>query len=132
MTSVTSNEIVLVRLLSALEKYWLIDWLIDCYMQHINKSIFTDCSEHVYARWGLTTSRRSYQMCSIKKTILKNFLIFTGKHLRWSLFNKKRLQHRCFPVNIKKFFRTAFLKNICERLLLNSFLKVNEPRISHL
>ena len=40
-----------------------------------------------------------------------------------SLFNKafnlkKRLQDRCFPVNITKFLRTPILKNICEQLLL--------------
>ena len=40
--------------------------------------------------------------------VLKNFDIVTGKHLCWSLFqarnfNKKRLQHRFFPVNIAKF-----------------------------
>ena len=33
-------------------------------------------------------------------------------------FIKKRLQHRCFPVNIAKFLRTAILNNICERQLL--------------
>ena len=33
-------------------------------------------------------------------------------------FIKKRLQHRCFPLNIAKFLRTPTLKNICERLLL--------------
>ena len=46
--------------------------------------------------------------------VLKNFSVFTGKHLCWSLFAglqgcnfiKKRLQHRRFPVNI------------CEQLLL--------------
>ena len=27
-------------------------------------------------------------------------------------------RHRCFPVNIAKFLRTPYLKNICERLLL--------------
>ena len=37
----------------------------------------------------------------------KNLAIFTGKHLRWRFFsiinfNKKRLQHRCFPVNSVK------------------------------
>ena len=32
--------------------------------------------------------------------------------------NKKRLQHRCFPVNIAKFLRTRILKNICGLLLL--------------
>ena len=31
---------------------------------------------------------------------------------------KKRLQHRCFERNLRKFLRTIFLKNICERLLL--------------
>ena len=31
---------------------------------------------------------------------------------------KKRLQNRCFPVNIANFLRTTILKNICERLLL--------------
>ena len=30
--------------------------------------------------------RRSPQRCSIKKPVLKNFTILTGKHLCWSLF----------------------------------------------
>ena len=50
-------------------------------------------------------------------TVLKNFATFTGKHLCWSFlliklqagrpvtFFKKRLQHRCFPLNIAKSFR---------------------------
>ena len=58
--------------------------------------------------------------CSVKKGILKNLAKFSGKHLCWSLyFNKvaglrpvtllkKRLQHRCFPVNFAKFLRTPF------------------------
>ena len=33
-------------------------------------------------------------------------------------FIKKRLQHRCFSVNIVKFLRTFILKNICARPLL--------------
>ena len=33
-------------------------------------------------------------------------------------FIKKRLRHRCFPVNIAKFLSTPILKNICKRLLL--------------
>ena len=40
-------------------------------------------------------------------------------------FIKKRLQHRCFLVNIAKFLRTPILKNICERLLLNFSHKVS-------
>ena len=55
-----------------------------------------------------------------------NFANFTGKHLCWSLkaYNeketiKKRLQLRCFPVNIANFLRIPILKNICCLLLLN-------------
>ena len=44
------------------------------------------------------------------KSVLKNFRIFSGKHLHWSLFLinfiKKRLQRNCFPVNIAKSLRT--------------------------
>ena len=57
-------------------------------------------------------------MCSIKKGVLKNFTKFTGKQLCQDLyFNKvaglrpllkKRLWHRCFPVNFGKFLRTPF------------------------
>ena len=66
----------------------------------------------------------------LKKAVLKDFAIFTGKHLHWSLFfkkvavlqpcniAKKILQHRCFPVGIAKFLRTPILKNICKRLFL--------------
>ena len=63
--------------------------------------------------------RRSTQIF-FKTGVLKNFAIFTGKHLCWSLFPikfqdwrfaylyKKRHQDRCFSVNIAKFLRTAF------------------------
>ena len=53
--------------------------------------------------------------------VLKNFAVFTGKHLCWNLllnFIKKRLQQSCFPLDITKFLRTRILKNICEWLLL--------------
>ena len=30
-------------------------------------------------------SRSSHKSCSKEKAVLKNFAIFTGKHLRWSL-----------------------------------------------
>ena len=56
--------------------------------------------------------------CSIKKAVVKNFAVFKGKNLSWSLFLIKSFQHRRFPVNIVKFLRTPILKNICERLLL--------------
>ena len=63
-----------------------------------------------------------------KRAVFINLVIFIGKHLCWSVFFnedgslqscdfiEKRLQHRCFPVNIVKFLRTPVLKNICERL----------------
>ena len=55
-----------------------------------------------------------------KKGVLRNFAKFIGKHLCQSLFFKnvaglrlatllkKRLQHRCFPVNFVKFLKTPF------------------------
>ena len=52
--------------------------------------------------------RSSHQRSSIKKAVLKNSAIFTGKHLCWShYFIKKRLQNNYFPVNIAKFLRTS-------------------------
>ena len=58
--------------------------------------------------------------CSVKK-------VFSGKHLCQSLFfnkvagfraAKKRLRHRCFPVNFVRFLRTRFLTDHLWRLLL--------------
>ena len=37
-------------------------------------------------------------------------------------FLKKRLRHRCFPVNIAKILRTLILMKICEQLLLQFLL----------
>ena len=63
-------------------------------------------------------------MCSIKKAILKRFVISTEKYLyRRLFFNKvagrqacnfikKRLQHKYFLANIDKFIRRPILKNI--------------------
>ena len=55
-----------------------------------------------------------------KIAALRNFAVLSIKHLCWSLFLiklqawrttfllKRRLQHRCFPVNITKSLRTDF------------------------
>ena len=40
-------------------------------------------------------------------------------------FIKKRLSHRCFPVNIAKILEASIWKNICERLLLPLQLRVS-------
>ena len=64
----------------------------------------------------LDQSRSSHQGCCIKNTAHKSFAIFIGKHMLETLFNKatglqacnfmkKRLEYRCFPVNIAKFLR---------------------------
>ena len=44
--------------------------------------------------------------------VLKNFVIFTGKHLFDRVESiEKRFQHWCFPLHVKKFLRTSTLKN---------------------
>ena len=53
--------------------------------------------------------RSSRSQSFFKIGVLKNFAIFTGKRLCWSLFFiEKRLHHRYFPNNIAKFLRTTF------------------------
>ena len=51
--------------------------------------------------------------------VFKNYAPFSGKHLCWILFLikidfiKKRLQQRCFPMNIAKFLKnTLFEENL--------------------
>ena len=64
--------------------------------------------------------RSSHQRCSVRKGVLRNFAIVTLKHKCQSLFFskvaglrsaislKKRLRHKCFPVNFVKFLRIPF------------------------
>ena len=75
----------------------------------------------------LGTKRIIRSSCSLmffKIDVIKNFLTCKGKHQCWSLFSinlqacnfiKKRLQNRCYPVNITKFSSTPpvamFLNN---------------------
>ena len=80
----------------------------------------------------LQNSQKQPPECSIIKGVLRNFAKVTGKHLCQSLFCnkvvglrpatllKKRLWHRCFPVNFVKFLRRPFLQNTSGQLLLNS------------
>ena len=70
-----------------------------------------------------------------KIDFLNNFVIFTGKYLCWSLFlikltptTLKRLQHRCFLVNISKFliFISIFFKEILTQMFIwNSLMTRN-------
>ena len=80
----------------------------------------------------------------MQKGVLKNFTKFTGKNLCQSLFFnevaglrpvtilKKRLWHRCLPVNFLKFPRTPFLRNTSGRLLLIVVLKIYNFEIPHI
>ena len=45
--------------------------------------------------------------------------------LQACIFIKKRLQHRCFPVNIAKFLKTPILNYICEPLLISEIQTTN-------
>ena len=72
--------------------------------------------------------RSSRRRCSVKKVFLKVSQVSQKTPVLESLFNKvtgfqvnyikKRIQHRCFPVNNAKFLRTPILKKICIKLLL--------------
>ena len=65
--------------------------------------------------------RSSRSQMFFKIDVLRNFAEFTGKHQLWSLFliklqtwrSAKRLQYKCFPVNIAKFLRAPLLQNTC-------------------
>ena len=91
--------------------------------------------------------RSSHRRCSVRKGVLRNFTTFAGKRLcqshffiklqAWGMIKlpekkclylwfkcvsasvlKKRIWHRCFPVNFVKFLKTPFLQNTPGRLLL--------------
>ena len=72
----------------------------------------------------ISINRSSHRRSSVRKGVLRNFVKFTGKHLYQSFFFnkvaaglrpatllKKRLWHRCFPLNFAKFLKTPFLQN---------------------
>ena len=102
---------------------------------HLLHNIFTNLSPLwilLYKYFSSSEILRNYstifRSSHRKKAILKHFLILTGKHLgRRLFFNrvaghqacnfiKKRLQHRHFLANIKKFIRIPILKNISKQL----------------
>ena len=81
-------------------------------------------------------------MCSIRKIFLKNFTVFTEKHLCWSIFlivaglkacnfNKKILQHRCFSVKTAKLLRATILRTSENCCLLKIYCKFNHDLVSH-
>ena len=93
--------------------------------------------------WAYNKNKLQKQPLEVfcKKGVLRNFVKFTEKHLRQSLFFnkvaglrpatllKKRLWHRCFPVSFVKFLRTPFLAEHLRRLLLKLDKTLDYPEI---
>ena len=102
-----------------------------CCKYQIQISKYTSDQYHSHKDSQKQTSKMFF-----KKGVLKNFVKLTGKHLCCSLFfNKaaglrtttllrKRLWHRCFPVNFAKFLRTPFLQNTSGHLLLKNGVNI--------
>ena len=112
----------------------------NCFLIRLHSSTFVYTRQHlsrlvIYFHVSIDfstkkeISRSSRPEVSCKKGVLRNFPKFTGKHLSQSLFfNKvagspatllrKRLWHRCFPVNFAKFLRTFFFIEHLRWLLL--------------
>ena len=105
---------------------------------HLNKAAAFSCHVHFYRNsniikklliiyhqclWlcfigykcHITTFRSSRPEVFCKKDVLGNFAKFTGK----ATLLKKRLWHRCFPLNFMKFLRTPFLTEHLRWLLLH-------------
>ena len=63
--------------------------------------------------------------------VLKGFAISSAKHLKACNFIKKRLQHRYFPVNIAKFFRTVFLRTLAAAVFFSVFYNKQLGEVLH-
>ena len=66
---------------------------------------------------------RFHRRCSIKKPFRKNFEYLQELLKLFCNFIKKRLQHRCFPVNIGKFLRTPILNTSAYGCFWSDFRK---------
>ena len=78
------------------------------------------------------TDKNSHRICFIKNVVLKNFAIFTGKHLCWILFfnfTKKRVQYSntYFEGHLRVAASELTLENDCLEL---GFLTVTFKTIS--
>ena len=94
------------------------------------KSLLSFILQKLFLLVVSTQCKDSHRRCSIKRGVFKNLAKFTGKQLCQSLFFnkvadlrlatslKKRLWHRCFPMNFEKFSRTPFLQNTSGQLPL--------------
>ena len=63
-----------------------------------------------------------------KKAVLKNFAVFTKTTVlnqQVCNFIEKRIQHRCFPVNIAKIFKNTYFELEAAVRILNSSTYAN-------
>ena len=134
---------------------------VNLYLQCMKKKHLTISSKRFYHRYLTWFSVRlwatmivfaitiqmtitsSHQRCSARESVLRNFAKFRGKHLCQVLFFnkvagpnpatlfKKRLWHRCFPLNFAKILRIPFSQNASGRLLLDKqhFLAENPRKV---
>ena len=72
----------------------------------------------VYYYYVTYASEAVVRRCSVKKAFLEILQNSQGNICARVSFLKKRLWHRCFPVNFAKFLRTSFLTKHPRWLLL--------------
>ena len=101
-----------------------------CFYSFVFKSLLW--SHDSFTKKHSKQRRSSHQTCPTIKAVLINFIKITGRHLYHSLFFKKvaglrratllkkRLWHRCLPVNFTKLLRTPFLQNTSGRWMAGS------------
>ena len=101
---------------------------------------------YVNDHWALLATEAFIPEVFCEKGVLENFAKFTGKHLCQSLFFnkvaglrlaillKKRLWHRCLPLNFCKVSKNTLIEHLrktaskcCRRFLFKEFSKVT-PR----
>ena len=83
-----------------------------CYIKTGNEWTVKYTRKQIPVRWiplfSPYTCRSSRSEVFCKKDLLRNFAKFTGKHLMPATLLKKRLWHRCFPVNFCEISKKTF------------------------
>ena len=112
----------------------------NCCKHWINPSLAARFLKRVWPFWDIMhwkvkvrNWKSSHQKCSIKKGVLKYFAKLTGKHLRQSLFFKKKKDSKnsikketlaqVFSCEFCGIFKKPFSQNTSERLLLELITK---------
>ena len=97
----------------------LSQWILQLYVSQIKKmSKFQKQPSEVFYRKSCSYKSRNIH----RKTPVLGSPFNRLAGLKACNFLKKRLRHRCFPVDFAKFLKTLILMKICEQLLLPFFL----------